>query len=169
MLTAMVVQEGWSRGQMFRYRTTFRWLTAAYMAVLLPFCCCATAVHAADPVSPSPGVHAAHGHEHHGTASAGHHHEQLDLDSRQSPSGPDHPCGPGSDCHEGDCECGCSSGQAEFTLEATPATHLILASASMFVPIIDFAASRRPAVIQTPSPRDGRGTSLLRLHCALIV
>ncbi len=168
MLAALAVQEGWPG--MFRHRTTLRWFTAAYMAALMPLCCCTTSVFAAGPVPPSPRDHAEHRLDdgHHGAASAGHHHEAPDRLGQQAPCGPNHPCDPGSD-HQGDCDCGCSSGPAEFTLEAPPAAHLTLATASTFVPIIDFAPLSHRAVIQAPPPRNSPTTSLLQLHCALIV
>jgi len=169
MLAGLAVQEGWLG--MFRHRTTLRWFTAAYMAALMPFCCCTTSVFAASPVPPPPSDHAEHGLDdgHRGAASAGHHHETPDLQGQQAPCGPNHPCDPGSNEHQGDCDCGCSIAPAEFTLEAPPAAPLTLATASMFVPIIEFGPLRQRAVIQTPPQRDRRSTSLLQLHCALIV
>ena len=156
---------------MFRRGTTFRWFTAVYMVVLMPFCCCSTSVFAGGSVPPSPNDHAEHRHDdgHHGTASAEHHHETPDLQGQQAPCGPNHPCDPGSHDREGECDCGCSSGPAVFTVEASPAAHLTLAPASMVVPIIDFAPVRQRAVIQTRPPRNRPSKSLLQLHCALIV
>ena len=157
---------------MFRLRKTLRWLTAVYVAVLLPFCCCYTPASARVPVSPEPlqdQAEPGHDHDHHGAAGTGHHREPHDLPGHQAPSGNDHPCDPGSHDHEGECDCGCSSGPAAFTLDAPPATHLTLTAAGAFVPIIDSFPFGQVSMIQAAAPCNQPNTSLLQLHCALIV
>ena len=91
------------------------------------------------------------------------------LHGQQAPLEDSHPCGPGSHEHDGECGCGCSSGADLFTVGAPPAAHLTSTPAPAFVPIIDSAPLRQIAMIGTATPCNRRNTSLLRLHCALIV
>ena len=156
---------------MFGHRKTLRWLAAVYMAVLMPFCCCYTSVYAVDPV-PSPSHdHAEPGHDHgrRSAADAGHRHESHDVHGQQAPCGPKHSCDPGSHDHEGECDCGCSSGPAAFTVEAPHAADLAFTSAPALVPIIDSAPVRHKVMIRTAALCRKPNTSLLRQHCALIV
>ena len=151
---------------------TFRWVMTGYLAVLLPFCCCYTSALAGESTTPGP-PHDYAEQDHHGGASVGHHHEEGQVgDGGYVPFGDDDPCNPGSHDHEGECDCGCSSGPDVFTPGApggSAASDLTFNLEAAVVGVIDPAPLRRTAIISTPATRHRACTSLLQLHCALIV
>ena len=151
---------------------TFRWLLSSYLAVVVPVCCCYTSALAGESTTPGPlHDHAEHGQR--GAASVGHHHEGGQVgNGGHVPSGDDHPCNPGSHDHEGECDCGCSSGPDVFTPGApgaSVASDLTFDLEAAVVGVIDPAQLRHTAIISTPATRHRACTSLLQLHCALIV
>ncbi len=158
---------------MIASHATFRWLMAWYLAVLMPVCCCFTSVvaaHQKQPGSLPDHAELAHDHGDHGGVGAESRHAPHEpSQGQQAPLEDSHPCGPGSHEHDGECDCGCSSGPDLFAVEAPPAAHLTFTPAPAFVPIIDSAPLRQIAMIRTATPCNIRNTSLLRLRCALIV
>ncbi len=151
---------------------TFRWFLSSYLAVVVPVCCCYTSALAGESTTPGPlHDHAEHGQR--GAASVGHHHEEGQVGyGGYVPSGDDHPCNPGSHDHEGECDCGCSSGPDVFTPGApgaSVASDLTFDLGAAVVGVIDPAQLRHTAIISTPATRHRACTSLLQLHCALIV
>ncbi len=144
---------------------TFRWVMTGYLAVLLPVCCCYTSALAGPNAPP-------HDHGHHGAVGAGHQHEPHHLLGQQAPPGHNDPCDPRSHDHEGECDCGCSSGPDVVTPVAPGApvaSDLTFNLEAAVVGVIDPAPLRHTAIISTPATRHRACTSLLQLHCALIV
>ena len=150
---------------------TFRWVLTGYLAVLLPVCCCYSSALAGESTTPGPPHdHAEKGH--HGAATVGHHEEGQVGDGGYVPFGDDDPCNPGSHDHEGECDCGCSSGPDVFTPGApggSAASDLTFDLEAAVVGVVDPAPLRRTAIISTSATRHKACTSLLQLHCALIV
>ncbi len=145
---------------------TFRWVMTGYLAVLLPVCCCYTSA-LAGPIAP-PHDHVNHGHNH---GARNHDHGQQ-SGNPPAPLGDHHPCDPATHDHEGECDCGCSSGPDVFTLGApgaSVASDLTFDLEAAVVGVIDPAPLRHTAIISTPATRHRACTSLLQLHCALIV
>ena len=142
---------------------------AGYLAVLMPMCCCFTSTVAGSPITPqAPHDHAQHGHR--DAAGAGHHHQPHDSGrGEQAPLGHQHPCDPDSHEHDGECECGCSSGPAVFTVDAPVTLHLTFAPPPVILSIVDAPLLGKVATIRPPVPRKRSDTSLLQLHCALII
>ncbi len=161
---------GWTA--MIVPHATFRWIMTGYLAVLLPVCCCYTSALAGPNAPPHDHAEHVNDHGHHGAVVAGNHHEPHDLQGQQAPPGPNHPCDPESHDHGGECDCGCSSGPDVFTPGApgaSVASDLTINSEVAVVGVIDPAPLRRTAIISTPATRHKACTSLLQLHCALIV
>ena len=148
---------------------TLRWLFAVYMALLMPLCCCyaSSAVECCTPADESTVRSQGH-HEHeHGERApkhdGGHDH--------QAPADDHYQCDPSCPGHDNDsCDCGCDN-QAHrfFTVEKSAPIDTSLGFSHVVLPWLTLALSEqvgpnRPA---TNPPRPP--TSLVRMHCALIV
>ena len=148
---------------------TIRWLLAVYMALLMPLCCCyaSSAAECCTPADESnvqsqtvrEHDHGEYAHEHDG----GH--------DRQTPAEDHDQCDPSCPGHDdGSCDCGCDNpGLHSFTVEK-PAS--IDASIGFSLVVLPWLTPRlneqvRPNRPATNPPRPP--TSLVRMHCALIV
>lgn len=159
------------------HRTSpFRFLLTVLLAVTVPFCCCDFhSVLSACAACESPATgREAHTQTHDHADGAGHqhastHHQKGDQDT----PGDDHhgtiPDGPNHEKH--DCTCDSSSGtmlSVEKSTVELPA--LVVVAVIDWVPLADLVPDalfrvheREQRAVQRPP------TSLLRLHCALIV
>ena len=148
---------------------TIQLLLAGYMALLMPLCCCygSVAPECSAPTGKSTiqsqtrpeHNHREHAHEHDG----GHEH--------QAPADDHHKCGtscPGHD--DGSCDCGCDNpGHHFFTVEQSVSIDTSLGFSHVVLPWLTLALTKqvgpnRPATSPPHPP-----TSLVRMHCALIV
>lgn len=150
----------------------FRTFVALLLAVVVPFCCCnfhswVSACASCVPArSVEEGGHvAANEHDHHGCRHSGALSTNSGGDHREGPVSPDD----GSDPHD----CNCGKNQAKMVSVEKPTIDLVT---TVVVAILDWSTSAWAAV--EPSHTFVRGevwacarppTSLLRMHCALIV
>ena len=148
---------------------TIRLLLAGYMALLMPLCCCyaSSAAECCTRAAESAVRSQAH-HEHeHGERApkhdGGHDH--------QAPADGHHDCDPSCPGHdEGSCDCGCDNpGHHSCTVEKPASIDASLGFSHVVLPWLALALTKqvgpnRPA---TNPPRPP--TSLVRMHCALIV
>ena len=148
---------------------TIRLLLAGYMAFLMPLCCCyaSSASERCAPVDESnvqsqtvrEHDHGEHAHEHDG----GH--------DRQSPADDHDQCDPSCPGHDdGSCDCGCDTpGHRFFAVEKPVSIDASLGLSHVVPALLTPALSEqvRPKRPATNPPRPP--TSLVRMHCALIV
>jgi hypothetical protein len=150
---------------------TIRLLFAGYMALLMPLCCCYASVATercapADESTvrsqvPHEHDHGEHAHEHDG----GHEH--------QAPTDDRHKCDPSCPGHDnGSCDCGCDDpGHRFFTVEKPASIDMTLGFLPVVLPWLTPPLNEqvrvRPTRPATNPPRPP--TSLVRMHCALII
>lgn len=154
-------------------RSPFRLLVTLLLAVAVPFCCCnfhswISVCAPCEAVSHDTGTNlAVHSHERDG----GHDHDaDHHADSAKTPHGdtPASPCERGHD--EGDCTCSKQSTYLTFAKPTLEFPTPVLVAVLSFPAITDTWASlpswtKEPGSWAFTRPP----TSLLRLHCALIV
>ena len=140
---------------------TFRWLMAVYIGLLMPMCCCYTSASAGSPATPdSLHDHAEHVHDHghpakHDDQAAGNNHD---------------PDRPGSGQHDGSCDCGCVGPDHQaFTVEKPVGLDWTVQAVQPSIGIVLQAPRRSLPLIRSAAPAPRPPTSLLRLHCALVV
>lgn len=148
---------------------TIRWLLAGYMALLMPLCCCygSVAPESCEPADESTVHSQGHHEREHGERASKHDggHEH------QAPADDQHKCDPSCPGHDnGSCDCGCDNpGHRTFAVEK-PASIDASLGFSHVVPswltraLSEQVRSNRPATCPPRPP-----TSLVRMHCALIV
>ncbi len=159
---------------MMRPYGTLRLIFAGYMALLMPLCCCyaSVATECCAPADEST-VRSQVRHEHdHGEGS--HQHDGRG-DDQQTPA--DHhrtsdPSCPGHDdgSDDGSCDCGCDDpGHGSFTVQTPASIDASLGFSHVVLPWLTppFNEQVRPNEPATNPPRPP--TSLVRLHCALLV
>ncbi len=135
---------------------TYRWLVAAYMALLMPLCCCYSSALATSSTAPHQHTQTATGHDH------GHHAEaRLPAHHHDQPQ-PDQPDGP--------CDCGCSGPDGPvFAIEKTLQLDWTVQALPLSLARVLAVSCWSPPAIQVTAPLARPPDSLLRLHCALIV
>ncbi len=148
---------------------TIQLLLAGYMALLMPLCCCyaSVATECCIPADESAvRLQARHEHDH-----GEHAHEHDGGHQHQAPTDDHHKCDPSCPGHdEGSCDCGCDNpGHRSFTVEKPASIDASLGLSHVVFPwltlaVIEQVGPNRPA---TNPPRPP--TSLVRMHCALIV
>lgn len=146
---------------------TTRVLLASYLAFGLPLCCChlSAAAECCAPVGqPEATVSRtvdAHVHD-------GHDHAQQHQHEGQAPADDDAP-NPIVPCdHDDSCNCGCDAVEALVAEKSVTIDYPVLtvATVSWISPITTVhRPSVRPLTIHVTGPR----TSLVRMHCALII
>ena len=164
------------QGSMLHRDSPFRLLVTVLLAVAVPFCCCnfhswfSGCIPCQAPASDRQGERLAHVHADGSSHDHSSHHEHQDGPA--SNNGDDHapkPCAPGNDKH--DCDCGKNSGMM-LTVQKSS----VELPAPVVVAVLDWAlpADVLPTALFRGLDRERRvverpQTSLLRLHCALIV
>ncbi len=148
---------------------TVRWLLAGYMALLMPLCCCyaSSAAECCTPADESTvRSQAPHEHDHAERApkhDGGHDH--------QAPADDQNKCEPTCPGHDNDsCDCGCDNpGHHSFTVEKSASNDASLGFSLVVLPWLTPLLNEqvRPNTPATNPPRPP--TSLVRMHCALIV
>lgn len=139
---------------------------AALLLVAVPFCCCEgqAVVRALGTLS---GVYS--------VAVSGHHH-QSEGEHGQDHSRPHNGCTPGSDGHSAPCDddgpCDCAQHKQAKQVPESPTTLDLSGTVVHMLPSLDLGFWIPEAPVRTVSsdaaiPRPP--TSLLRLHCALII
>lgn len=153
-----------------------RHLVTVLLAVAVPFCCCnfhSWSSACAPCQTPAFDRNSeALAHVHSGRTNHDHSSRHEHQDGPTSNDGGDHgskPCAPGDDKH--DCDCGKDGGMMLAVQKST-----VELPAPVVIAVLDWV---QPACVLPPAPfrgldREQRGierqqTSLLRLHCALIV
>ena len=154
---------------MMRQHETIQWVLAGYLALMMPLCCCyaSVATECSTPVNDSTVLSQAH-HEHdHGEHTSKHnggHDKQAPAHNHQESN----PSCPGHD--DGSCDCECdNSGLGSFTIQKSVSIDVSLGFSLVVPPWLTIALSEqvrqnKPAA-NLPLPL----TSLVRMHCALIV
>ncbi|MBN8646022.1 MAG: hypothetical protein J0L61_12370 [Planctomycetes bacterium] len=154
----------------------FRLLVTVLLAVAVPFCCCnfhswfSGCIPCQAPPSDRQGETLAHVHADGSSHDHSSHHEHQDGPA--SNNGDDHapkPCSPGNDKH--DCDCGKNSGMMltvdKSTVELPAPVVIAVLDWTLSVDVLPTALfrglDREQRVVERPQ------TSLLSLHCALIV
>lgn len=148
---------------------TIQWLLVGYLALLMPLCCCfaSVATECSTPVNESAllsQVHHEHEHGEHTSKHDGGHDHQAPADNHQESN----PSCPGHD--DGSCDCECdNSGLGSFTVQKPVAIDISLGFSLVVPPLPTITLSEqvrpnKPAA-NLPLPL----TSLVRMHCALIV
>lgn len=148
---------------------TIRWFLAGYMALLMPLCCCYASAAAESCAAADESTVRSQGHherEHGARASRhdrGHEH--------QAPAEDHHKCDPSCPGHDnGACDCGCdNSGHHSFTVQKPTSIDTSLGFSHVVLPWLTSPLTEpvRPNRSATNPPRPP--TSLVRMHCALIV
>ncbi len=147
-----------------------RVVLALYLAFALPWCCCrmsaaAACCESADPpdatASRTVDAHVREGHHHdHGD----HHHQHGDQapESDQAPS----PTGPSD--HDDSCDCGCEA-VGSLLLEKSVTIDYPVLTVAAVTWVASLAPLYRPSVRPLAARATGPPTSLVRMHCALII
>ena len=148
---------------------TIRWLLAAYMALMMPLCCCYASV-AAESCAPAEesNVQAQMGHEHNHGERAPKHDGGHD---HQAPADDHHKCDPSCPGHDdGSCDCGCDNpGHHSFTVEKPASIDASIGFSPVVLPLLTLALSKQVRINEPATNAPRPPTSLVRMHCALIV
>ena len=148
---------------------TIQLLLAGYMALMMPLCCCYASSAAecctrADESTVRLQAHHEHDHGEHAHKHDGGHQHQTPADDHQK-------CDPSCPGHDnGSCDCGCDNpGHRSFTVEKPASLDMTLGFSPVVLPWLTPRLNEqvRPNRPATNPPRPP--TSLVRMHCALIV
>lgn len=139
-----------------------RWILSAYLATLMPLCCCVVQVEAAGPSS-SRTAHAG-GYVHGGHDGGRHTHGQDPA------SGHDHSGQPGPGENHGSCDCGSlgPDGPA-FTLQKAADLNWMGQAWHAPFTVVPRCLPQPVPCVRHKAPPSGTPRTLLSLHCALIV
>ncbi len=148
---------------------TIQWILAGYLALLMPLCCCfaSGATERCAPADDSNVLSQTVREHDHGELA----HQHDGGHDRQTPADHHDQCDPSCPGHDdGSCDCGCDApGHHAFTIEKSASVDTSLGFSHVLVPWLTLAPSEqvRPNRPATNPPRPP--TSLVRMHCALIV
>lgn len=158
-----------ARNAMMRQDKTIQWLLAGYLALLMPLCCCyaSVATECSTPVNESVERAQAHHEQDHGEHASKHegghdHQEPIDDHNKCDPSCPGHDNGP---C---DCECD-NSGLRSFTIQQPTSIDALLGFSHLVPTFLTIAFCEQVGPNEPATNPPLRLTSLVRMHCALIV
>lgn len=158
-----------ARNAMMRLDKTIQWLLAGYIALLMPLCCCyaSVATECSTPVNESAErapAHHEHEHGEHASNQDGGHDHQAPNDDHDkcAPSCPGHDNGP---C---DCECD-NSGLRSFTIQQSTSIDALLGFSHVVTHFLTIALSEQVGPNEPATNPPLPLTSLVRMHCALIV
>ena len=148
---------------------TMRLLLTLYLAFGLPLCCChlsaaaACCAPAGQPdatVIPAADAHAHNGH-HHDDAHQHQHGDEAPADEHAPDS--TIPCD-----HDDSCKCGCDGSRSLLVEKSVAVDYPVLAVAAVRW-ISPITTVHRPSVRPLAIGATGPPTSLVRMHCALII
>lgn len=158
-----------ARNAMMRLDKTIQWLLAGYLALMMPLCCCyaSVATECSTPVNESAErsqAHHEHEHGEHASKHDGGHDHQAPSDDHNKC---DQSC-PGHDNGPCDCECD-NSGLESFTIQKPASIDALLGFSHLVSPLLTIALSEQVGPNEPATKPPLPLTSLMRMHCALIV
>lgn len=154
---------------MMRQHKAIQWLLAGYLALLMPLCCCYATVasECSTPVNESAvrsQAHHEHEHGEHASKHDGGHDHQTPTDDHQESN----PSCPGHD--DGSCDCECdNSGLGSFTVQKPVSIDVSLGFSHLVPPLLTIALSAQVCPNEPATNPPPPLTSLVHMHCALIV
>ena len=158
---------------MIGQQCTIRFLTAAYVAVAMPLCCCYGATFAGERGTPSNVVSQHHhdepGHDH------GRHPGDHDGNHGHSRAGQEEPTAPGHDHPQGhdSCDCNCEGSATDVTIPPNTAPDAPQLDLAAIQCPYDFISSHGAKLWSLPmlqcADLPPPCNSLVLQHCALVV
>ena len=143
--------------------------TRILLAFALPLCCCriSAAAVCCSPAGPPDATASRTLNDH---VHDGHHHDHGDQHQhRDEAPADDQPPSPASPCdHDESCDCGCDETRTRVVEKSVTIDYPVLAVAAISW-ISPVATVRRPSIRPFAIGATRPCTSLVRMHCALIV
>jgi len=142
-----------------------RWILSAYLAAVVPLCCCVVQVEAAGASSSQTAHSGGHVHGGQDTHGAGRHSHGQDP-----ASGHDHAGQPGSGESHGSCDCGSFGPDGPtFTLQKAAVLTLTGHAGQPPVTVVPRCVSQQLPSVRHEARPPGMPWTLLSLQCALLV